>query len=164
MERFIFLLLLLAACFLPGCHSMAIRGCKVCISSSCTPNGSKMLLDAMQTLVSTEAELDIKGDSCLGGCGGGVIVKTVHPGAPFSKNRSRALDPLIDEAMAIRAAADLLRELDGLDETILASLEAKLASSDRALSHSEPPEMCAQCGVAMQLYRGNCAKCGKYPY
>jgi hypothetical protein len=117
-------------------------------------------------LVSTEAELDIKGESCLGGCGGGVIVKIVHPGAapPLSKNRSRALDPLTDEAMAIRAAADLLRELGGLDETMLDSLEAKLASGDQALRHSEPPDMCAQCGVALQLYRGNCAKCGKYPY
>ena len=145
---------------------MAIQGCKVCTSSSCTPNGSKMLLDAMLTLVSTEAQLDIKGDSCLGGCGGGVIVKTVHPGAtpPLRKNRSRALDPLTDEAMAIHAAADLLRELDGLDESVLASLETKLASGDRVLNHSEPPEICAQCAVALQLYRGKCAKCGKYPY
>ena len=107
---------------------MATRSCKVCISSSCTPNGSEMLLDAMQSLVMSEADVEIKGDSCLGGCGGGVIVKPFDSSSPNKFRRNRALDPLKDESLAIAAASELLNELNVLDETKLSNLSYSVAS------------------------------------
>jgi hypothetical protein len=151
-----FLSLLASFCCTSDSMAVVQQGCRVCTSSSCTPNGSELLLEALQTLLSDVDPVDVKRENCLGGCGGGVIVK--------NGGRRKALKPLKDEAMAISVAAELLRELNGLDEAALETIQAKLAAGERVLSNCEAPEICSQCGIGLQLYRGKCAKCGKYPY
>lgn len=71
---------------------------------------------------------------------------------------------LENEEAAVDLAQDLLTELGGLDEAALESIKTRLDNGERVLCNSEPPEVCQNCGVSLQLYRGNCAKCGKYPY
>jgi hypothetical protein len=116
-----------------------------------------MLVDALEILKGEDIE--IKQDYCLGGCCQGVIVK------PFgSPQRQTIKGTLVNEFDAVAAAETLLRELDGLNLDALEKLMAKIKAGERALHDSEPPEVCQNCGVALQLYRRNCAKCGKYPY
>ena len=153
-------------------------GCKVCVSSTCKGHGSEMLLDALETIAATETKysdqvaeesetdnnaiVEFKSEYCLGGCCRGVIVK------PFGTNTRRQTIPgIIDsEEIAIDTAKSLLVEWDiPYDENVIKELSTKIASGEKVLCNSEPPEVCRNCGVApLQLYRGNCAKCGKYPY
>ena len=101
----------------------------------------------------------IKGNSCLGGCCSGVIVKATG----ITNVRRKTLDVVSDEATALEMAKDLLGE-ESFDEEAFQTLQATIESGERAFVNSEPPEICAQCGSSLQLYRGNCAKCGKNPY
>jgi len=154
------LMLLLLAHLFSLISTMAVKGCRVCTSSTCSNNGSNMLLDAMQ-LLSTD-DVAIEEDYCLGGCCQGVVVK---PTGITQKPRRKVIKGLlVVEAAAIELAQDLLTDLDGIDEESLRSLKAKLSDGERVLRNSEPPDVCQSCGVSLQLYRGNCAKCGKYPY
>ena len=155
-------------------------GCKVCVSSTCKGNGSEMLLDALETITATKTTntdqmaetektetdndviVEFKSEYCLGGCCRGVIVK------PFGTNTRRQTIPGIinSEEIAIDTAKSLLGEWDiPYDENVVKELSTKAASGEKVLCNSEPPEVCQNCGVApLQLYRGNCAKCGRYPY
>ena len=118
----------------------------------------------MRSLAQPEASIADR--SCLGGCGQGVVVKPIDPSIPAASKvlRRRVLDTIRDEAMAVAAAADLLTSINALDETAFLALSAKIAAGERALNNSVPPEVCLACGKALQLYRGNCAICGKNPY
>mmetsp|Transcript_27252 Transcript_27252/g.45429 ORF Transcript_27252/g.45429 Transcript_27252/m.45429 type:complete len:165 (+) Transcript_27252:2-496(+) len=136
------------------------KGCRVCTSSPCSSNGSGILLDAMKQLSSDR--VDILETPCLGGCGSGVQVK------PFDKttatnNRRVTLSAVPSEEVAVSAAAEVLEGIGGLNIDSLNDLQTKLQAGERILN-CEPPEMCLNCNSALQLYRGNCAKCGKYPY
>ena len=166
-------------------------GCQVCVSSTCKGNGSEMLLDALETLVevgavqsttnknddSVKIEFN-KADYCLGGCCKGVIIK------PYGTNtRRKTISGIIQtEQIAIDKAKtllidEILLDVDNddneddvntmsktIDETVVSELLKKIESGETILKNSEPPEVCLNCGVSLQLYRGNCAKCGKYPY
>ncbi|CAB9526486.1 expressed unknown protein [Seminavis robusta] len=148
------------------CHALATtnpnsatkKGYRVCTASPCGPNGSELLLDALQRLATDGTTL--KGDYCLGGCCSGTVVK------PIGKTNShRKMLPVIaDQETAMETAETLLLELDALDESKLQTLRDKMAAGDRVLENSNEPDICQNCGVGLQLYRGNCAKCGKYPY
>lgn len=143
-----------------GCHAMATsakKGYRVCTSSPCSPNGSELLLDALRSLA-TEGTT-IREDICLGGCCTGTVVKPIALNA-----RRQILSVMADEQTALNKAEELLREVDGLDEEKWDSLMAKIEAGERALENSLDPDICQNCGVGLQLYRGNCAKCGKNPY
>ena len=138
-------------------RSSARKGYRVCTASPCSPNGSELLLDALQTL-STE-EITIKEDYCLGGCCSGTVVK------PYGTNARRRILPITgDEQTALDTAEALLQEVDGLDQKKWRQLLAKVEAGERAFENSNEPDICGNCGVGLQLYRGNCAKCGKNPY
>ena len=158
MTRFWLLLLGVVSYLSSDVYSMAVvdrKVYKVCTSSTCSSNGSGMLLDAMQALASSD--LEIKGEYCLGGCCQGIVVKGTG-------RRHTLMGVLVDEAAAVAAAETLLSDMNGLDEASLSNLNSKLAAGERVLYNSEPPEVCQNCKVSLQLYRNKCAKCGKYPY
>ena len=145
------------------CNSLAStskpakKGYRVCTSSPCSPNGSELLREALQSLATDETT--IKEDSCLGGCCSGTVIK------PIALNARRLTLPVIeDEQMALETAQSLLQEVDGFDKNKWDVLMAKIEAGDRALENTQDPDICQNCGVGLQLYRGNCAKCGKYPY
>lgn len=170
--RRIIMLRLLIATWLLSWHGVAamaapLKGCRVCTSSPCSSNGSPMLLDAMQKLVKKNDDdddsVDIIEYNCLGGCGPGVVVKAFDRTSSSTNQRRRMLPAMTDETKTVQAAVQLLEEIDGLDTTALQELELKLEAGEHALN-IDAPEVCARCGTVLQLYRGNCAKCGKYPY
>mgnify|MGYP007080206478 CR=1 FL=1 len=133
------------------------KGYRVCTASPCSTNGSYLLLDALQSL--STPETTIKEDYCLGGCCSGTVMK------PLGTNSRRQILPLqANEAGALETASKLLQDVEGLDPEKFGALTVKLASGERVLSNSQDPDVCQNCGVGLQLYRGNCAKCGKYPY
>ena len=155
-------------------------GCRVCVSSTCVANGSEMLLEALETLTD-HAENDskddvaideanrttyqFKSDYCLGGCCQGVVVKPFGVSKASSLRRKIIKGTLTDERAAIEAAQALLSEWNiPMNEAIINEVTNKIDSGEKVLQNSEAPEVCQNCGVALQLYRGNCAKCGKYPY
>ena len=147
-------------CTQQGCHAMAApvkKGYRVCTSSPCSPNGSELLLDALQSLATEDTT--IKEDICLGGCCTGTVVKPIALNA-----RRKILSVMADEQTALTQAEELLRDVDGLDEEKWDVIMAKIQAGEKALENSREPEICQNCGVGLQLYRGNCAKCGKNPY
>lgn len=133
-------------------------GYRVCTASPCAPNGSELLYDALQTL--STKETTIKEDYCLGGCCSGTVVKPYG----IMNARRRTLPIIGDEQKALETAEELLREVDGLDKSKWDEILAKIEAGERAFKNSNEPDICCNCGVGLQLYRGNCAKCGKYPY
>lgn len=155
--------LCLCACY--SCTNAAAaampRGCRVCTSSPCSSNGSDLVLDALKQL-STD-KVDILKTPCLGGCGSGVQVKKFDKTVATNSPRM-TLSAAATEEVAINSAAELLEGIKGgLNDEALKEMRAKLEAGER-IFEIEPPEMCMNCNVALQLYRGNCAKCGKYPY
>ena len=144
------------------CTSMATnkpprKGYRVCTSSPCNSNGSELFLVALESLATED--MTIKEDYCLGGCCAGIVVK------PIALNARRRTMPVIaDEELALEKAQALLLEVEGLDESKWDNLMAKREAGQRALENTQDPDICKNCGVGLQLYRGNCAKCGKSPY
>lgn len=146
--------------------SVPSRGYKVCTSSPCKPNGSGLLLDALES-ISNSDQVAIKEDYCLAGCCSGVVVKPLG-----TSGRRVACKVIADEKTALQVAEELLLQINGdgsadesfVDEDKLSRLKDKITAGERALEKSDVPEICHNCGVGLQLYRGNCAKCGKYPY
>ena len=134
------------------------KGYRVCTASPCSPNGSELLYDALQTL--STKETTIKKDYCLGGCCSGTVIKPYG----ITNARRRTLPIIGDEQKALETAGELLREVGGLDQLKWDEILAKVETGERAFENSNEPDICSNCGVGLQLYRGNCAKCGKYPY
>ena len=136
------------------------KGYRVCTASPCLPNGSELLLDALQTL--STKETTIIEDYCLGGCCSGTVVKPYG----IMNARRRTLPIIGNEQIALETAEMLLREVDGgLDQLKWNDIREKIeAGGGRVFENSNEPEICISCGVGLQLYRGNCAKCGKRPY
>lgn len=133
------------------------KGYRVCTSSPCSTNGSELLLEALQQLATPDTT--IKEVVCLGGCCSGTVIRS------FGLNARRRTLPIIsDEKIALDTAKSLLQDINGLDNNQWNLLETKMAAGERALENIQDPEICQNCGVGLQLYRGNCAKCGKYPY
>lgn len=159
------LCLVLTVLLLPNCESLATNaadnsknGYRVCTASPCSPNGSELLLDALKRLAIEGTT--VKEDYCLGGCCTGTVVKPVG-----QTNARRIILPVMtDQATAVKAAETLLQDINSLDNDKRKSIQEKLAAGDRVLENSNEPDICQNCGVGLQLYRGNCAKCGKYPY
>jgi hypothetical protein len=158
--------LLLVAVLPFGCQSLAInapsnnkiQGYRVCTASPCKPNGSELLLDALQRLATNG--ITVKEDYCLGGCCSGTVVKpTGQPNA-----RRIVLPVMADQITAVDAAESLLLDIEALDEDKLQALREKLKAGGLVLENSQEPDICRNCGVGLQLYRGNCAKCGKNPF
>jgi hypothetical protein len=160
--------LLLGATVPFGCQSLAIinapinsdriHGYRVCTASPCRPNGSEVLLDALQRLAINGTT--VKEDYCLGGCCSGTVVKPMG-----QTNARRVMLPIMaDQITALNAAERLLLDIKALDKDKLQTLRDQLKAGDRVLKNSQEPDICRNCGVGLQLYRGNCAKCGKYPY
>ena len=106
--------------------------------------------------------VEFKSEYCLGGCCRGVIVK------PFGLNTTRwkTISGILDtEQKAVDTAKSLMNEWNiPINEDTLLEVSTKIKAGETVLNNSEPPEVCQNCGVSLQLYRGNCAKCGKYLY
>lgn len=160
--------LLLVATLPFGCQSLAInvpsnsnnriQGYRVCTASPCRPNGSELLLDALQRLAVNGTT--VKEDYCLGGCCSGTVVKPL--GQPNA--RRIVLPVMADQITAVDAAERLLLDMQALDKDRLQTLREKIKAGARVLENSQEPDICRNCGVGLQLYRGNCAKCGKNPF
>mmetsp|Transcript_14222 Transcript_14222/g.21018 ORF Transcript_14222/g.21018 Transcript_14222/m.21018 type:complete len:167 (+) Transcript_14222:122-622(+) len=134
------------------------KGYKVCTSSPCATNGSELLLEALQSLATSDTT--IKEEYCLGGCCSGCVIKPIS-----GSSRKQTMSTISDESTALQTAQSLLEDVvDGLNQDKWKELSSKIAAGERALEKSNDPEICQNCGVGLQLYRGNCAKCGKYPY
>lgn len=137
---------------------------RVCQSSTCSKNGSELLLDALQALQQQSAQetrekkVAMVRENCLGGCGKGIVLKV-----GTTATTRRAVQSISSEGEALQTASELLRDIGALDGDQLVRLKGKLEAGER-IFEAEAPELCVRCGVGLQLYRGNCAKCGKYPY